>query len=297
MPSVQAMLLNSGCANACTGDAGLADAWTMSRDTDRWLEQVGLLKTKANTMVMSTGVIGQPLPMDRIRAGVETLASQLKASIGHTNTTDTTDTTHTTTANKTTTMSQDLHQSWQQCAQAFMTTDTFPKLRCREWTLPRSGHTVRMAGISKGAGMIHPNMATMLGLIVTDAKLPSAQWLQECTKYATERSFNAITVDGDTSTNDTLLVMANGQSVPQGEPPLSGDDLLAFRDRLTSFAQELAQLIVRDGEGATKFVTVHVEVGLRQVYVSVVIQGSLPLPHTFPTSISPFPSSAPPRTV
>jgi len=147
-----------------------------------------------------------------------------------------------------------------------MTTDTFPKLKARIFEL--NGKTVRIAGIDKGAGMIHPKMgpppaphATLLGLIATDAAV-SPKSLQTALTYAVERSFNSISVDGDMSTNDTIVAFANGASGMEKEIDESEDPegYKVFREELTSFAIELAKLVVRDGEGATKFVTVTVEV-------------------------------------
>lgn len=141
-----------------------------------------------------------------------------------------------------------------------MTTDTFPKLRSATFTLP-SGTTFRMAGITKGAGMIHPNMATLLGFIVTDARI-AAPLLGKALKHAVDRSFNAISVDGDMSTNDTIAVLANGAAVEgdgKGIVDEKSEDYASFRDGLVEFAADLAQLVVRDGEGATKFVTINVQ--------------------------------------
>jgi glutamate N-acetyltransferase/amino-acid N-acetyltransferase len=156
-----------------------------------------------------------------------------------------------------------------------MTTDTFPKLRARTFTLPSSGIQCRIAGIDKGAGMIHPFMGppskasssaakpmhgTLLGLIATDAAI-SPPALQAALNYAVDRSFNSITVDGDMSTNDTVVLFANGAAEGAEKEIEEGDaDFKAFRDELTSFAEELAKLVVRDGEGATKFVTISVKV-------------------------------------
>jgi glutamate N-acetyltransferase/amino-acid N-acetyltransferase len=156
----------------------------------------------------------------------------------------------------------DSHDKWLQCASAICTTDTFPKLLSREFSLPSApGTTYRIAGMTKGAGMIHPNMATLLGVIATDAGVaPGA--IQALLRHAVDRSFNCITIDGDTSTNDTIALLANGAAAPAGAAPVSdrGDpvDYAVFRDVLTEFARDLAQLVVRDGEGATKFVTIRV---------------------------------------
>ncbi|RKP04484.1 arginine biosynthesis protein ArgJ [Thamnocephalis sphaerospora] len=182
---------------------------------------------------MSTGVIGQHLPMDRIADGVPQLYKSLDGG----------------------------HDAWLKAAWGICTTDTFPKLRSRTFKLP-SGRQHRLAGMAKGAGMIHPNMATMLSFICTDAAVRSDA-LQAALSHAADRSFNAISIDGDMSTNDTVTLLANGaawQDAASKQPiGLSDADYASFRDQLTDFSAELAQLVVRDGEGATKFVTVSVE--------------------------------------
>ena len=155
------------------------------------------------------------------------------------------------------------HDAWLSTARAICTTDTFPKLLSRTFTLPSSpGRTYSLAGMTKGAGMIHPNMATLLGLLCTDAAVEPAA-LQSILKHSVSRSFNSISVDGDTSTNDTIAVLANGAAGGETvQAPASGSeasaDYRALQTIFTDFAQELSQLVVRDGEGATKFVTVRV---------------------------------------
>lgn len=222
----RSLVVNSGCANAVTGKQGLEDAWTMSQSIDK-------LANGGGTLVMSTGVIGQNLPMQKINAGIQSLPEKLSDSFS----------------------------AWNDTARAFMTTDTFPKLRTREFTL--GGQEVRIAGIDKGAGMIHPRMgpphATLLGLIATDASIePKA--LQSALTHAIDRSFNSISVDGDMSTNDTVIALANGASGAKMIGSEDSADWQAFRDELTDFAVELAGLVVRDGEGATKFVKISVHV-------------------------------------
>jgi len=191
---------------------------------------------------MSTGVIGQNLPISKILSGISSL---VPSSLGSD------------------------FAAWERAAKAFMTTDTFPKIRARTFSL--GGQTFRMAGMDKGAGMIHPDMgpptalgqlhATLLGCILTDAAI-SPKALQAALTYAVDRSFNSISVDGEMSTNDTIIVLANGAAAGETGEIDENDPLFpAFRDELTHFAAELAQLVVRDGEGATKFVTVSVEVG------------------------------------
>ena len=207
---------------------------------------------------MSTGVIGQTLPISKILTALRPHGPLARRTLGHG------------------------FASWDAAARAFMTTDTFPKLRAR--TIPLGdGRTYRIAGIDKGAGMIHPDMlgsappltppplpphATLLGCIATDAPVAPAA-LQSALDYAVQRSFNAISVDGDTSTNDTVVLFANGAGAGAGSGEEASREIdeahdpaafASFRDGLTEFMQELAQLVVRDGEGATKFVTVSVKV-------------------------------------
>lgn len=233
------LVVNSGCANAVTGAQGLKDARAMSDQLDSYLS-ASTTSSGIGTLVMSTGVIGQLLPIDKILSGITASTSTLGTR----------------------------YFAWSNAAKAFMTTDTFPKLRTRTFEL--GGKEVRMVGIDKGAGMIHPSMegprppphATMLGMIATDAAISPAA-LQSALVYAVDRSFNSISVDGDMSTNDTIIVLANGANggkeiTEEGAP----EEYTKFRDELTSFSAELAQLIVRDGEGATKFVKIEVTVRL-----------------------------------
>ncbi len=215
---LRGVIVNAGCANACTGNAGLADAARMARAAESAL---GLpLRSCA---VMSTGVIGPRLPMQKLITGIADAAGQLSAG------------------------------GWEAASRAIMTTDTRPKIAFRQ------AGGARLFGMCKGAGMIHPNMATMLAAIVTDAAIEPAR-LAEMLRAAVDVSFNAISVDGDTSTNDTVLVLANGAS---GGSDLRGfrnlEGLSAFAAALTDLCTDLAQQIVRDGEGATKFITVRVE--------------------------------------
>ncbi|ORX52284.1 ArgJ family protein [Hesseltinella vesiculosa] len=221
---IYGVVTNSGCANAVTGQQGITNAKRMQAIMDE------LTGHASSALTMSTGVIGQQLNMDKLEPGIRKAYEALSA---------------------------DHDQGWLQAATAYMTTDTFPKLMSGEFTLDRT--SFRMAGIAKGAGMIHPNMATLLGFIVTDAYVAPAL-LQDTLKYAVDRSFNAISIDGDMSTNDTICALANGASDVRIESPHDPAYPL-FRDSLTSFAAELAQLVVRDGEGATKFVTIHVKGG------------------------------------
>lgn len=162
------------------------------------------------------------------------------------------------------------HEHWLTTAIAICTTDTFPKLISSEFRLPSSpDKTYRIAGMTKGAGMIHPNMATLLGVICTDAPV-SSTIIPALLKSAVDRSFNSITIDGDTSTNDTVALLANGAAGGKEIASEQSEDYEAFRQVLSSTATDLAKLIVRDGEGATKFVTIRVteassEVGARKI--------------------------------
>ncbi|KAF9214414.1 hypothetical protein BGZ59_003731 [Podila verticillata] len=220
--AIHGLVANSGCANAVTGAKGLENAREMQASLD------ALTGHARSSLVMSTGVIGQHLNMDKILKGIQ----DSKQALGPD------------------------HEHWMACAQAYMTTDTFPKLRSKTFRLPESKIEYRMAGITKGAGMIHPDMATLLGTIVTDLGVEPGL-LQYALTHAVDRSFNAISVDGDMSTNDTVALLANGGAT-EGKIVVD-KDFEAFRDSLTEFAQDLSQLVVRDGEGATKFVKVAVE--------------------------------------
>jgi glutamate N-acetyltransferase / amino-acid N-acetyltransferase len=216
----RAVVVNSGNANACTGAQGLADA----RETAALAaKELGI--SPDDIQVSSTGVIGVPLPMARIRSAIP----QLVAGLGKGTLDD--------------------------VAAAIMTTDTFPKTASR--TGSADGHEYTIAGITKGAGMIMPNMATMLAYIITDAAVEPA-WLTSVFREANDRSFNMISVDGDTSTNDTALIMANGAA---GNRPLESGHPAAgqFAALLNEVILSLAQQIVKDGEGATKFVAITVK--------------------------------------
>jgi glutamate N-acetyltransferase / amino-acid N-acetyltransferase len=219
---VRALVINSGCANAVTGERGFADAHEMAR-----LAADALKIGDEGVAVMSTGVIGQHLPMDRVAHGIRLAAGVLNGDgeAGHA------------------------------ASRAIMTTDTRPKVAAARATIGDT--TVHFGGMCKGAGMIHPDMATMLATVVTDARIELPA-LQEAVRYAADRSFNAVTVDGDASTNDTFLVMANGLATNSSITEPSGTAYEAFRDALTEVAIRLAQQIARDGEGATKFVTIMV---------------------------------------
>ncbi len=207
---LRGVVINSGCANACTGDEGLADAAEMAR-----LAEAAFGAPPRSVAVMSTGVIGPRLPMERIAAGASAAGAALSAD----------------------------SSAAASAAAAIMTTDTRPKVAFRQ------AGAARLWGMAKGAGMIHPNMATMLSVIVTDAAVPPSN-LDAMLRLAVDVSFNAISIDGDMSTNDTVMVLANGAAaaVDQG----------VFAHALTGLCTDLAQQIVRDGEGANKFVTIRV---------------------------------------
>lgn len=224
--NINAIVINSGCANAVTGVNGLKDAEEIVKTVDQTIDSSS---TELSTLCMSTGVIGQRLQMDKILPNIPKLINE---SLG-----------------------QD-HDAWLTCAKGIMTTDTFPKLVSKKINV--NGHDYVIAGLSKGAGMICPNMATLLGFFVTDAPITSGA-LQHILKYAVDRSFNCISVDGDMSTNDTIAALANGAA---GGPVIDESTKESFeviRDEITSFAQQLSQLVVRDGEGATKFVTIKIK--------------------------------------
>ena len=214
----QAIVVNSGNANACTGEPGLENSAEMAAlAADALGLETGLV------LVASTGVIGVPLPMDAIRSGIPRAASALSSD-------------------------------GTAAARAILTTDNFPKTAAARFDI--DGVEVTIGGMAKGAGMIHPNMATTLCFLTTDAALPPAV-LRQALSRAVAASFNAITVDGDTSTNDTVLLLANGRA--GGAPITNGDAFARFTEGLTLVAGELARMVVRDGEGATKLVEISVE--------------------------------------
>jgi glutamate N-acetyltransferase/amino-acid N-acetyltransferase len=219
---IRALLINTGNANAGTGEAGLADA---NATCTALATLLGC--EPSQVLPFSTGVILEPLPVDRIVAGLPQALANLKPD------------------------------NWYNAAESIMTTDTQPKAASRKVTL--NGKSVTLTGISKGAGMIRPNMATMLGFLATDAKVAQPV-LDHLVKMAADRSFNCITIDGDTSTNDSFMLIATGA----GELEVSSIDSEEFAllsEAIIGLSQELAQMIVRDGEGATKFITITVEDG------------------------------------
>ncbi|KAF2639080.1 Arginine biosynthesis bifunctional protein ArgJ beta chain [Massarina eburnea CBS 473.64] len=229
---IRAVVVNSGCANAVTGKGGIEDAIQMGQETDRCFIQDSNGEDDgqgSRSIVMSTGVIGQRLPIQKIISKLPTAYYNLGGS----------------------------HDHWLGAARAICTTDTFPKLVSKTFTLPSSSEEYHIAGMTKGAGMIHPNMATLLGIICTDAPIAPAP-LQQALTSAITKSFNSISIDGDTSTNDTVAILANGAAGGETISSTSSKDFEAFQATLTEFAIDLAKLVVRDGEGATKFVTIRV---------------------------------------
>ncbi|MDR2787485.1 MAG: bifunctional glutamate N-acetyltransferase/amino-acid acetyltransferase ArgJ [Candidatus Accumulibacter sp.] len=219
---IRALVINTGIANAGTGEQGM---WA-ARET---CAAVGhLLSVDANQVLpFSTGVILEPLPVERLVAALPPCRDDLKPD------------------------------HWHEAAHAIMTTDTVAKAASRRIEI--DGRTLTVTGMSKGAGMIHPNMATMLGFVATDAGI-AAPLLRQLAREAADESFNCVTVDGDTSTNDSFIVIATGQSgaaFADASAPGYGD----LRAAIVDVARELAQAIVRDGEGATKFITVAVDGG------------------------------------
>ncbi len=221
--AMRAIVVNTGNANAGTGADGLARA---RRTCDALAAQMGL--SAAQILPFSTGVIMETLPVERIEAGLPAALADLAPA------------------------------HWAQAAEGIMTTDTLPKAASRQVTI--GGQTVTVTGISKGAGMIRPNMATMLGFVATDAVI-APELVQPLVKRAADASFNRITIDGDTSTNDSFVLIATHQA---GHAPITALDSVegaALQEAVVAVARELAQAIVRDGEGATKFISITIEGG------------------------------------
>ncbi|NBW47497.1 MAG: bifunctional glutamate N-acetyltransferase/amino-acid acetyltransferase ArgJ [Betaproteobacteria bacterium] len=220
---IRALVINTGNANAGTGEDGLVRARqtciALARHLNLAPEQI---------LPFSTGVIMETLPVDRIEAGLPAALADLKAN------------------------------NWGVAAEGIMTTDTLPKAASRQVVI--QGKTVTVTGISKGAGMIKPNMATMLGFVATDAVI-APRLMDELVRETADRSFNRITIDGDTSTNDSFIVIATHKAGHAPIEQLDSPEGVLLREALFGVAQELAQAIVRDGEGATKFITVRVEGG------------------------------------
>jgi glutamate N-acetyltransferase/amino-acid N-acetyltransferase len=236
--TMRAVVINSGSANACTGEAGIAHAEATAHAAERLLEL-----PQDSVMVMSTGVIGVPLNMEKLVHGITEASERLDAACGPS------------------------------AALAIMTTDTRSKQCAVRLKLPDGGETTHIGGMAKGSGMIHPNMATMLCTITTDVRIEPST-LDAALRYVNERSFHCITVDGDTSTNDTIAVLANGLADNAPITSLDSPDGRAFVDGLLRVAQHLAREVARDGEGATRFVTIQVkgaptDAEARQVGMSV----------------------------
>ncbi len=220
---IRAILINTGNANAGTGEDGLVRAFSTCVALGQKLEIA-----PEQVLPFSTGVIMETLPNERIEAALPAALADLKSA------------------------------HWAEAAEAIMTTDTVPKAASRQVTI--GGKTVYITGISKGAGMIRPNMATMLGFIATDAAI-APHLLQNLVREVADRSFNRITIDGDTSTNDSFVLIATHQAGHTPVTQLDSDDGAVLREAVVAVAQQLAQAIVRDGEGATKFITVQVDGG------------------------------------
>lgn len=220
---VRYLITNTGNANAATGKPGLKVAQQVCQAV---AEQFGV--TAEQVLPFSTGVVGELLPAEKIITALPAAISDLR------------------------------EDNWALAAEGIMTTDTLPKGASRQFVY--QGQTISVTGISKGAGMIRPNMATMLGYIATDAKV-AAPVLQALVKEAANLSFNRITIDGDTSTNDSFILVATGQTELAEINRAEGELYQLLRDTVVAVAMQLAQAIVRDGEGATKFVTVQVEQG------------------------------------
>lgn len=223
---MQAIIVNSGNANACTGKQGMADAYTMQKLT---AEKLGIARNLVG--VASTGVIGEMMKMDPVITGIQQLepVDELEGAIGF--------------------------------SQSIMTTDTVTKDTAYKTMI--DGKEVMIAGTAKGSGMIEPNMATMLGFITTDANIES-KYLQSALKSITDITFNSITVDGDTSTNDMVIVMANGMAENNTLTP-EHPDWENFVKTLHAVSQDLAKMIAKDGEGATKLIEVEVKGAISDV--------------------------------
>ncbi len=221
--SVRALVVNTGNANAGTGREGIAAARQTCADLAKLMDC-----SSAQILPFSTGVIMEPLPVERIAAGLPACIADLRGD------------------------------NWFHAAQAIMTTDTVPKAVSRRIRI--GGAEITVTGIAKGAGMIHPNMATMLGFVATDARV-SLPLVRAAVAHAANHSFNCITVDGDTSTNDAFMLIASGRADMPEITDAGGAEYAALREGITAVAGQLAQAIIRDGEGATKFITIRAEGG------------------------------------
>lgn len=216
---IRVVAVNSGNANACTGERGQRDAATMA-----YMAASSCNASADQALVMSTGIIGEFLPMEKIAAGAKLAATRLAED----------------------------EAAFMSAVRGIMTTDQYPKFASRELAL--GGRVIRLAGMCKGAGMIGPNMATMLGVVLTDAALTADQ-AQAALAAAVQQSFNCIAVEGHMSTNDTVLLLASGAAMSE---PLAGADLAAFQAALDSFCVELAKQIPNDGEGSEHLITIEV---------------------------------------
>ncbi|KAJ5496536.1 Peptidase S58 DmpA/arginine biosynthesis protein ArgJ [Penicillium fimorum] len=231
---LRGVIANSGCANTLTGQAGLDDAIAMGRVAAKCIS-TGTADKGSSLMVMHTGAGAQRLPIDNVLHHIPKLAQ----SMGNT------------------------HDHWLEAAVALSTTDTYPKLISRTFSLPSAPQiNFSLAGLTKGAGMVHPNMATTLGIICTDAPItPTA--LQILLRGAASKSYNCISIDGDTSTNDMVTMFANGAAASSSQPavdvsPEPSADFVALQHVLSGFMSDMAKLVVRDAEGASKFITIRV---------------------------------------
>jgi glutamate N-acetyltransferase/amino-acid N-acetyltransferase len=220
---IRALVINTGCANAGTGEEGILRA----KETCRAVGELLSIKSE-QVLPFSTGVILENLPVDKIKSGLPEALKNLAQN------------------------------HWLDAAEAIMTTDIVPKVASKKIKI--QDKEISISGISKGSGMIHPNMATMLSFIATDASINQVL-LDQILKEVTAQSFNCITVDGDTSTNDSFILISTGQS-GHTEINQEGKDYEVLKNAIQDIAIELAQAIVRDGEGATKFITIQVESGL-----------------------------------
>ena len=229
---IRALVINTGNANAGTGEKGLLDARAVCEAV---AAKLGIKSSQV--LPFSTGVILEPLPVDRIVTGLPAAIANLKLD------------------------------NWGNAAEAIMTTDTQPKAYSRRVEI--GGKTITVTGISKGAGMIRPNIATMLGYVATDAAVPQAL-LPQLVGDAANRSFNRITIDGDTSTNDSFMLIASGEVAVPGFADADSREFAELRQIIVEVSIELAQAIVRDGEGATKFISVNVLGGKNEAECSAV---------------------------
>jgi glutamate N-acetyltransferase/amino-acid N-acetyltransferase len=220
---IRAILINTGNANAGTGEDGLARA---RQSCDALAQAMGIQASQV--LPFSTGVIMETLPVERIVAGMPAALAALRAD------------------------------AWAEAAEGIMTTDTLPKAASTQVQI--GGQTVTITGISKGAGMIRPNMATMLGFVATDANI-APELLQGLVRDAADASFNRITIDGDTSTNDSFVLIATRKAAHAEITSLTSAEGQVLRDAVIKVSQQLAQAIVRDGEGATKFISISIEGG------------------------------------